>query len=221
MRLEILFTCLIILGCLAVSRPASQALTQVNRDRVNKSTKQASEQQGIETPKPRSFHGRLKKNQAKVGDSQVELQPSPLTAVQIDKMMPGKKSDSYAMLSVRQPYVEHRGYLNFIYTQYTTGEIRGQTGNAHLKEGNVEIGVKPAAAGRLYVFDCLVKSPQRHLANIFRIEGPDGHSEQWAITTNWQHLVFTISADDTDWYVLVLHSDDYYFSFCNVREFSQ
>ena len=41
------------------------------------------------------------------------------------------------------------------------------------------------------------------------------------ITTNWQHLVFTINADDTDWYVLTLRSDDYHFSFCNVREFSQ
>ncbi len=220
MRLKILFTCLIILGCLAVSWPASQALMQVKRDGGNKSTEQTSEQQGIETPKVRSFHGRHKKNQAKLEESQVELQPSPLTAVQIDKMMPGQKSDSYAMLSVRQTYVEHRGFLNFINTQYSTGEVRGQTDNAHLKEGNVEIGVKPAAAGRLYVFDCLVKSPQRHLANIFRIEGPDEHSEQWAITTNWQHLVFTISADDTDWYVLILHSDDYYFSFCNVREFS-
>ena len=221
MRLEILFTCLIILGCLAVSRAASQAPTQVNADGGNKSTKQASEQQGIETPKPRSFHGRLKKNQAKVEESQVELQPSPLSGVQIDQMMPGKKSGSYAMLSVRQTYVEHRGYLNFIDDQYSTDEIRGKTGNAHLKGGKVEIGVKPAAAGRLYVLDCLVKSPQHHPADIFRIEGPDGHSEQWGITTNWQHLIFTISADDTDWYVLTLYSQDYYFNFCNVREISQ
>jgi len=131
----------------------------------------------------------------------------------------------YASLAPRQIYVEEKGYLNFVFPGTDgNGEVNGRSGNARLQYLNaiVEIGIKPSSAGKTYLTDCLVKGVAHHCfsCDSFSITGPDANTEQWAIDeSGWQHLLFTVSSDDTAWLVLKLHAGtEYTFKSCNITE---
>jgi hypothetical protein len=174
----------------------------------NKQQKQSSSQVAGDD-RVRAFHGRHRKNGQ-------EIQPATeMTWSQAQQLLQIKSY--YAELSPRQIYVEGKGYLNFV---FGSGEINGRTGNARLDSISsiVEIGIKPSSPGKSYLADCTVKGHGPCAGCYFRITGPDGQSEVWPVQdSEWKHLLFTVSAGDTDWYTLKLQSP-VTFKSCNITE---
>jgi len=174
----------------------------------NKQQKQSGSQ-GAGDDRVRAFRGRHRKNGQ-------EVQPvSEMTLSQAQQLLLIKTY--YAELSPRQIYVERKGYLSFV---FGGGEINGRTGNARLDSisGIVEIGIKPSSPGKSYLADCTVKGHGPCAGCYFRITGPDGQIEVWPVQdSEWKHLLFTVSAGDTDWYTLKLQSP-VTFKSCNITE---
>ena len=182
----------------------------------NKQQKQSSSQ-GAGDDRVRAFRGRHRKNGQ-------EIQPATeMTWSQAQQLLQIKSY--YAALSPRQIYVEGKGYLSFVFPLgYAGGEINGRTGNARLESSTstvVEIGIKPSSPGKSYLTDCAVKLFAACSSEcLVRITGPDGQSEQWLIhDSEWKHLLFTVSAGDTDWYMLKLQGyPAFTFKSCNITE---
>ncbi len=179
----------------------------------NKQQKQSG-LQGTGDDRVRAFRGRHRKNGQ-------EVQPATeMTWSQAQQLLQIKTY--YAALSPRQIYVEGKGYLSFVFSpNYGSGEINGRTGNARLNSISsiVEIGIKPSSPGKSYLADCTVKGRGPCAGCYFRITGPDGQSELWPVQdSEWKHLLFTVSAGDTDWYTLKLLGPEFTFKSCNITE---
>jgi len=182
----------------------------------SKKQQKQSSSQGAGDDRVRVFRGRHRK-------SGQQVQPaSEMTWSQAQQLLQIK--NYYAELSPRQIYVEGKGYLSFVFPLgYAGGEINGRTGNARLESSIstvVEIGIKPSAPGKSYLADCAVKLLAAcHSQCLVRITGPDGQSEQWPLNDEWKHLLFTVSAGDTDWYTLKLSGyPAFTFRSCNITE---
>lgn len=190
----------------------SSALLQAQAG--SKEPQKQSGLQGAGDDRVRAFRGRHRKNRQ-------EVQPaSEMTWSQAQQLLQIKSY--YAALSPRQIYVEGKGYLSFVFSpSYGSEEINGRTGNARLHSISsfVEIGIKPSSPGKSYLADCAVKGRGPCVGCSFIITGPDGQSEQWVVQdSEWKHLLFTVSAGDTDWYTLKLVGPGFTFKSCNITE---
>jgi hypothetical protein len=202
-------TLIALLGAGALISPVSRAGLGSNDQR------QQSGSQGAGDDRVRVFRARHNNKGPKV-------QPAAeMTLSQAQELIQTKSY--YAALSPRQPYVEGKGYLSFIFPHVDgEGEINGRSGNARLASfaDIVEIGVKPGSPGKTYLSDCTVKGSGPCYDCLFRITATDGQSEQWPMPdSEWKHLLFTVSSDDTDWYALKLQGHrEFTLKSCNITE---
>ena len=145
---------------------------------------------------------------------------SQITTTQAQQILQTKHY--YASLSVRQPWVDEKGFLNFITPLNSgRGEVSGQNGTARFTFTSqvVEIGLRASAPAKNYLLDCTVQA-EACPSCVFSVEGPDGHQEYWKRTdSDWKHLIFTISPGDTDWFVAKLKASfGMTFKSCDVME---
>ncbi|HEY5401840.1 MAG TPA: hypothetical protein VIK24_03190 [Pyrinomonadaceae bacterium] len=143
---------------------------------------------------------------------------SQITTTQAQQILQTK--NYYASLNPRQTWVDGKGFLNFTSSD-GTAEVSGQHGTAHFTNTlqAVEIGVRASTPAKNYLLDCTVKGPAPCGFCNFAIDGPDGHHEGWERTdSDWKHLLFTVSPDDTDWFVVKLTGAGMTFKSCDVME---
>ena len=169
-------------------------------------------------PLVRAFSSRSKSG---TGSSHVES--VQINSDQLGLILRDNPRNGYASLSAFTTYVAGRAYL--IFRTHgglgATSEVNGSNGIAHFNRNRgseVEIGVKPRAAGKAYLLDVHVKEDPSCTQCFFVISGPDGHTESWSSTNALEHLYFTVSTNDTGWYAVKLIGANYDFMSCVVHE---
>lgn len=178
--------------------------------------RQAQLEQVKNPPLVRAFRGRHSSD-----SESIRVENAQINNQQLGQIL-GNLSTRYATLTVWSTHVANRGYLIFrtLGGLGADGEINGLTGNAHFGRGatEIEIGLKPQAPGKSYLFDCSVRADPSCSSCGFSVHGPDGHTEKWDGTqgSEFQHLYFTITTSDADWYIARLQGVSYDFKSCYI-----